>query len=84
MKQLIISNYDSECEFTWVVMDNGNEIERGHNGKELKKYGLYDEEWLWFDEKMMHFDKNPLIQEFDMIIYCDNGSIRIYKKDKSE
>lgn len=40
-----------------------------------------DEEWLWFDEKAINFDKNPLIQEFDMIIYCDNGSISIYKKD---
>ncbi len=81
MKQLIISNYDSECGFTWVVIDNGNKIERGHNGRELEKYGLYDEEWLMLDEEMMHFDKTPLIQEFDMIIYCDNGSISIYKKD---
>ena len=81
MKQLIISNYDSETNFTWIIIDNGVEVARGgYKSNELKKYGLYDEEWLWFDEKMMHFDKNPLIQEFDMIIYCDNGSIRIYKK----
>ena len=49
MKQLIISNYDSECDFTWIVLDNGNEIERGRNAKELIKYDLYDEEWHWFD-----------------------------------
>lgn len=82
MKQLIISNYDSECDFTWVVIDNGNEIKKSHNARDLTKYHLYDETYCWFDESMIKFNENELIQDFDMIIYCDNGSIHIYKKDK--
>ena len=84
MKQLIISNYDSATNFTWVVIENGIEVARGHESSELKRYTLYDEEWHWFDENLINFDTNELIQEFDMIIYCEDGTIQVHKNDKSE
>lgn len=77
MKQLIISNYDSEYGFSYVVIDNLTEIERGHNSKQLRKYDLYNDEWNWFDRSLIDFNNNEKIQEFDMIIVCDNGCIKI-------
>ena len=84
MKQLIISNYDSATNFTWVVIENGVEVVRGHESSELKRYALYDEEWLWFDEKLINFDDNQVLrtQDFDMIIVCEDGDINIYKNNK--
>lgn len=81
MRQLIISNYDSSFEFTYVVIDNGNEIERGEDVRSIAKYGLYDKEWLMFAPTKIDFEDNKLIQEFDMIILCDDGDISIYKKN---
>lgn len=78
MKQLIISNYDSECDFSFVIIDNLTEIERGNNSKQLRKYDLYNDEWHWFDDILIDFDNNKKIQEFDMIIVCDNGFIKVY------
>lgn len=82
MKQLIISNYDSATNFTWVIIDNSVEIARGHKPIQLAKFGLYDEEWHWFDEKLINFDKNNSIQEFNMVIVCEDGGINIYKNNK--
>lgn len=86
MKQLIISDYDSATNFTWVVIENGVEVARGHESSELKRYALYDEEWLWFDEKLINFDDNPVLrtQDFDMIIVCEDGDINIYKNNKGD
>jgi len=78
MKQLIISNYDCEYDFSYVVIDNLTEIERGNNSKQLRKYGLYDDEWYCFDDTFIDFNNNEKIQEFDMIIVCDKGFIKIY------
>ena len=82
MKQLIISNYDGGCCFTYVVMENGKEIERSQEQKDLKKYGLYDEEWHWFDEKLITDPLNTKIKDFDMIIFCEDGCIETYKPRK--
>lgn len=84
MRQLIISDYDMECEFTWVVIDDGKEIERGDDSKGLKKYNLYDEEYNWWNEKFIDFDKNPPIQDFDTIIVCVDGTITIYNKGEKK
>lgn len=78
MKYLIISNYDCEYDFTYVVIDNSLEVERGTSSEQLRKYGLYDAEWHWFDTDLIDFNKNEKIQEFDMIIFCNDGSIKIY------
>lgn len=79
MKQLIISDYDSSCEFTYVVLNNGIEIERSENVRDMVKYGLYDENWNMLDP-IIDLKKNKLIQEFDMIICCVDGNIEIYRK----
>ena len=78
MKQLIISNYDSECDFSYVVIDNLTETERGNKSKQLRKYDLYNDDWCCFDDAFINFNTNEKIQEFDMIIVCDNGFIEVY------
>lgn len=80
MKELIISNYDSACNFTFVVCENGIEIERSHNEYDLNKYGLYESEYLWFEEDLID-KKNEKLQQFDRIIVCEDGSINLYIKD---
>ena len=82
MKQLIISNYDSNTDFTFVVLDNGKEIKRSHCELDLKEYDLIDEEWNWFDERLICYS-NTAIKQFDLIIICDNGGVSIHhpKKD---
>lgn len=80
MKQLIISDYDMEYDFTWVAIDNGKEIERGDDSKSLKKYNLYDEEYHWWSRNNIDFNRNPLIRDFDIIVVCVDGSIEVYKK----
>lgn len=84
MKQLIISDYNCETNFTYVIIDDGKEIKRGLQAKTLKKYGLYDEEWLMFDRFAIDFDENKALQEFDMIILCEDGCIDIYRKREEE
>ena len=78
MKQLIISDYDSCTDFTFVVLDNGKEIKRSNNVLDLKEYDLIDEEWDWFDERLICYS-NTKIKQFDLIIVCDNGSIIIHR-----
>ena len=78
MKQLIISNYDGEYGFSYVVIDNLTEIESGNKSEQLSKYDLYAYDWYHFDSTLIDFDNNEKIQEFDMIIVCDNGSIDVY------
>lgn len=78
MKQLIISNYDSECDFSYVVIGNLTEVERGNRSSQLSKYGLYDDEYCWFDRSLIDFKNNEKIQEFDMIIVCEDGFIQVY------
>lgn len=85
MKKLIISIYDSCCCFTYVVMENGKEIERSQEQKDLTKYGLYDENWHWFEEALITDPLNTKIKDFDMIIVCEDGCIKIYKpKNQNE
>lgn len=82
MRQLIISDYDSATNFTWVIIDNIVEVVRGFKPIQLAKFGLYDKEWMWFDEKLIDFNKNKSIQDFDMIIVCEDGGINIHKNSK--
>ncbi len=82
MKQLIISDYDSSCEFTYVIIDNGIEIKRGGNPKDVSKYGLYDEDWCMFNGTGIDFKENKSLQDFDMIIVCEDGCIDIYKREE--
>lgn len=77
MKQLIISNYDGCTYFTFVVLDNGNEIKRSHCELDLKEYDLIDDEWNCFDERLICFS-NTKIKQFDLIIVCDKGSVSIH------
>lgn len=84
MKQLIISDYDSATNFTWVVIEDGIEVARGYESSELKRYALCDEEWFWFDEKLINFDDDKSVirtQDFDMVIVCEDGGINIYKRN---
>ena len=90
MKQLIISDYVFECDFSYVVIDNLTVIEKGNKSSQLKKYGLYSDEYDWFNDAFIDFDDNEKIQDFDMIIVCDNGSIKVFnhyrdlEKDKGK
>ena len=79
MKQLIISDYDMECEFQAKVLVDGEEIENYEESKELVKYNLYDSNDNWFTEELIT-EANEKIKEFDMIICCVDGTIFIYRK----
>jgi len=81
-KILIISKYDGGWCFTYSVLENGIENDRGREERDLEKFGLYDKEWNWFDEKYINKD-NKEIQQFDLIIFCDDGGIEYYKKGKN-
>ena len=77
MKQLIISIYDSFCAFTYSIIEDGEEIEKSNDYLDLKKYDLLDNEWSWFDEKLIN-ENNEKIKQFDLIIVCEDGEIRIF------
>ena len=82
MRELIISDYDGGCEFTALII-NDNKIEkRIHSQYLLEAYGLYDDEWHWFTPKLIN-KENKKIQQFDRIIYCEDGCINVYWKGKS-
>lgn len=81
MKQLIISIYDSFCTFTYLIIEDGKEIEKSNDYLDLKKYDLLDEEWSWFDEKLIN-ENNEKIKQFDLIIVCEDGEIRIFNNDQ--
>ncbi len=79
MKQLIISNYDSSVAFKVVILNN-KKIEFESESEEcLKDINLYDESWEMFDESPIN-SENEKIKTFDMIIVCEDGDIRIYRK----
>lgn len=79
MKQLILSFYDGIVGFSYVVLENGEEIERSVFEKDLEKYNLYDNEWGWSDKSLVN-KENEKIKQFDEIIVCEDGGIEIYKK----
>jgi hypothetical protein len=79
MKQLIISDYDCATGFSWVVLENGVEIDKSEQDdlyKSLKKFGLFNEEW-WCPSYGLATPSNELLKGFDQVIICDNGSIDI-------
>ena len=77
MKELIISSYDSGFGFTAKVI-NGNQIEEVYNHEsELIIFGLYDEEWHWFNEELISPD-NEKIKQFDRIIVCEDGGVEVF------
>lgn len=80
MKQLIISIYDSFCTFTYSIIEDGKEIEKSNDYLDLKKYDLLDNEWSWFDEKLIN-ENNEKIKQFDLIIVCEDGEIRIFNRN---
>lgn len=82
MKQLIISSYDGSCNFTYVVLEDGKEIERSKEEVDLKKYNLYDVNWGWWDEEFIN-EENEVAKQFDEIIVCEDGGIVIYKKGEN-
>lgn len=80
MKELIISIYGSSC-FTAKVI-NGNQVEEVYyDESELTKFGLYDEEWHWFNEELINPD-NEKIKQFDRIIVCEDGGIEVFCNGK--
>ena len=81
MRELIISIYDSGYGFTAKVI-NGNQVEEVYcDESELTKFGLYDEEWHWFNEDLINPD-NENIKQFDKIIVCEDGGIDIFCNGK--
>lgn len=79
MKELIISIYDSGCEFTIVILKNDEVIYNSNNLKDLRKYKLVNEEWNLFDRKAIN-EYNADITQFNRIIICEDGDIEIYSK----
>lgn len=79
MKQLILSFYDGIVGFSYVVLENGKEIERSKEEIDLKKYNLYDVNWGWWDKELIN-EENEVAKQFDEIIVCEDGGIEIYKK----
>ena len=77
MKELIISIYDSAYGFTTKIL-NDNKIEKVfYDESSLVEFGLYDNEWHWFDGKLIN-PNNEKIKQFDRIIVCEDGGIDIY------
>ena len=80
MKELIISIYGSIC-FTAKVI-NGNKVEKILiHESDMDEFGLYDEEWHWFNEELINPD-NEKIKQFDRIIVCEDGGIEVFCNGK--
>lgn len=78
---LIISIYDMGCNFKAVILKD-NQIERTINRQyELNEFGLYDQEYCWFDGDLIT-PNNEKIKQFDKIIVCVDGTIEIYINGK--
>ena len=79
MNTLVISNYDMYCNFTVVALEDSKEVDRIETKEGLKKYGLYDPEWLWFERKLIS-KNNKFISQFDIIILCEDGGIEFFRR----
>jgi len=82
MKQLIISVTDFYFSCGVTILEN-NEIKssfNNHNTSELEQYGLVK------DKMTVDYDSinpnNDAIKEFDNIILCEDGKVKIFIKDK--
>lgn len=81
MKQLIISDYDMECSFQFIILTDGKLTNVGEDSIDLKYFDLYDFENCWFSEALINKD-NKKIKTFKQIICCVDGTITIYNKGK--
>ena len=79
MKQLIISSYDTEYNFSWAILENNEVVTCGCESRDLRKFDLWDSEYSMFSYALIN-KNNELIQDFDIILVCVNGCINFYMK----
>lgn len=76
MRELIISDYDSSCNFHACIIQDNEVKEVFEKASDLKEYGLYNEILDIFDADELN-SNNPKLLQFDRTIYCNNGDILI-------
>ena len=81
MRTLIISDYDSGCEFNIAALIDEDFIL--YSEKTKKVFGLMRDELLSYlrceEEKELNQDIKRFIKRFDYILVCENGGINFYK-----
>lgn len=86
MRTLIISDYDSGCEFNIAALIDEDFIL--YSEKTKKVFGLMRDELLSYlrceDEKVLKQEIKKFIVLFDFILVCENGGINFYKVSNIE